>query len=77
MMKGKISLVKYPETVIKKSAGKTPGELLLDKLCEKVFLSLWSYPNVYSDESRNKDKEGNPVGDGKEICDRLLCLEIM
>ena len=67
-----IYLVRYPETVIEKSFGKTSGELLLDKLCEKVFLSLWSYPNVYSDESRNKNKEGRPVGDGKEICDLLV-----
>jgi hypothetical protein len=49
-----------------KSKGMTESEKYLAKLCEKSFLSLWSYPNVYSDEG----KKGN--GDGKEICDLLV-----
>lgn len=31
----------------KKSQGLTPSEAILSYLCEKSFLSLWTYPNLY------------------------------
>lgn len=31
----------------KKSQGLTPSEAILSDLCEKSFLSLWTYPNLY------------------------------
>lgn len=31
----------------KKSDGLTPSEAILSDLCEKSFLSLWTYPNLY------------------------------
>lgn len=46
---------------IEKEIGVTPAEQYLGKLCERIFLSLWSYPRIY----RNQ-------GGGKEICDLLV-----
>lgn len=47
--------------------GSTLSEQLLSAQTRQTFLSLWSYPNVYTDEGRNKAK-----GDGKELCDQLV-----
>lgn len=47
--------------------GTTASERALTRLARKAFLSLWSYPNVYSDEGRGKGK-----GDGKELVDLLV-----
>jgi hypothetical protein len=44
-----------------KSAGSTPSERLLTKLCDQSFLGFWSYANTY----RN---QGGP----KELCDLLV-----
>ncbi|HZF02225.1 MAG TPA: hypothetical protein VE344_10055 [Methylomirabilota bacterium] len=52
---------------IEKGSGVTDAEKYLGKLCEKNFLSLWSYPGVYRDQG--KPKAG---GHGKEICDLLV-----
>lgn len=52
---------------IKKSEGTTPSEKLLSELCEKTFLNLWSYANVYRDQGQKK-----PKSQGKEICDLLV-----
>ena len=49
-----------------RSEGSTPSERYLAKLCDRSFLNLWSYPNVYID----KRKGGK--GDGKELCDLLV-----
>lgn len=46
-------------------AGFTESERYLARLCNKTFLSLWSYPNVFRDQG----KQGK--GDGKEIVDLL------
>ena len=46
---------------MKKSSGTTPTEKYLVRLCERAFLRLWSYPNLY----RNQ-------GGGKELCDVLI-----
>ncbi|PTU66934.1 hypothetical protein DB032_19375 [Chromobacterium sp. Panama] len=47
--------------------GTTDSERALTQLARKAFLSLWSYPNVYSDEGRSGGK-----GDGKELVDLLV-----
>lgn len=49
-----------------KQEGVTPSEKYLLKMCDKSFLSLWSYPGVYNDDG----KKGG--GDGKEISDILV-----
>lgn len=47
--------------------GTTESERALAGLARKAFLSLWSYPNVFTDEGR-----ANGKGDGKELCDLLV-----
>lgn len=47
--------------------GTTDSERALARLARKAFLSLWSYPNVYSDEGKSGAK-----GDGKELVDLLV-----
>lgn len=47
--------------------GTTDSERALAMLARKAFLSMWSYPNVYSDEGRSGGK-----GDGKELADLLV-----
>jgi len=49
------------------SQGTTDSERVLARLARKVFLSLWSYSNVYIDEGRSGGK-----GDGKELTDLLV-----
>jgi hypothetical protein len=48
--------------VIKKSKGVTFTERLLGELCEKTFLKVWAYPNLYK-------------SDGKELCDVMVVFE--
>lgn len=58
------------KTIWEKAAeaeGTTESERVLARLARKAFLSLWSYPNVYSDEGRSRGK-----GDGKELVDLLV-----
>ena len=55
--------------LIKRNEGVTPAEKYLKKLCERTFLSLWSYPGLYKDDGIKND------GDGKEICDLLVVFE--
>jgi|CXWL01.1.fsa_nt_gi hypothetical protein len=52
-----------------KQSGTNPAEHYLAQLCERTFLSLWSYPNVYRDEFVERQTEG------KEICDLLVVFE--
>ena len=52
---------------MKKSKGRTASERYLAKLCDRTFLSLWSFPNVFSDRGRK-----NGMGHGKEVCDLLV-----
>lgn len=49
------------------SEGITPSERYLAKLCRQSFLSLWSYPNVFTDRGRRGG--GRSV---KEVCDLLV-----
>lgn len=50
--------------------GKTPSERYLSALCARAFLSLWSYPNLHTDEGRKNGK-----GVGHELCDLLVIFE--
>ena len=50
-----------------KQDGFNDSEKYLASLCEKTFLRLWSYPNVYTDEGKKNDSS-----DGKELCDLLV-----
>jgi len=54
---------------IERSDGITPSEKYLKKLCDRAFLSLWSYSGIYRDQ-----KQGGK-GDGKELCDLLVVFE--
>lgn len=54
---------------ISRADGITESERYLRKLCDRTFLSLWSYPNVY------RDQRGSSKGDGKELCDLLVVFE--
>jgi len=46
--------------------GKTKTEQYLHQLCERSFLSLWTYASVYN------DKRQGAGGDGQEVCDLLV-----
>lgn len=49
---------------MERSGGITPTEQHLARLCERTFLRLWSYPNLYRDQ-----------GGGKELCDILIVFD--
>jgi len=67
--------INYPETIIEKSSGTNDSETYLSKLCDRTFLSLWSYPNVYRDQGRIRTNDGQLIGEGKELCDLLVVFE--
>ncbi|MGR0480966.1 MAG: hypothetical protein ACTFAL_06050 [Candidatus Electronema sp. V4] len=52
-----------------KQTGITESERIAVQLCERSFLKLWNYPNVYRDQG----KIGN--GHGKELCDILTVFD--
>jgi hypothetical protein len=54
---------------IKRADGVTESERYLKSLCDRTFLSLWSYPGVYRDQVSGKGTEG------KEVCDLLVAFE--
>lgn len=58
---------KTPWEEASNNPGETESERVLIKLARKAFLSLWSYPNVFTDEGQKNGK-----GDGKELCDLLV-----
>lgn len=49
------------------SVGSTDSERYLARLSRKAFLSLWAYPNIFTDEGRRGGR-----GAGKELCDLLV-----
>jgi hypothetical protein len=55
---------------ITRAAGVTAAERYLQQLCERSFLSLWSYSGVHRDQGRVGGK-----GDGKEVCDLIVVFE--
>jgi hypothetical protein len=56
--------------IVIRSEGVTPSEKYLKKLCDRSFLSLWSYPGIFRDQGRRSGK-----GDGKEVADLLVVFE--
>lgn len=50
-----------------RSKGVNVSERFLKDLCDKTFLSLWSYPGLYRDQGKR-----SPTSDGKEICDLIV-----
>jgi hypothetical protein len=56
--------------VLQRTDGITPAERYLKRLCDRSFLSLWSYPGVYRDQGH-----GGKGGDGKEVCDLLVVFQ--
>ena len=54
------------EDSIHKNNSVTPSEKYLKTLCDKAFLSLWSYPSVFRDQKESRNPEG------KELCDLLV-----
>lgn len=52
---------------IVRSDGVTVAERYLKRLCDRSFLSMWSYAGVYRDQGQTK--KGT---DGKEVCDLLV-----
>lgn len=59
-----------PRHTVTRSDGSTVSEKYLKSLCDRSFLSLWSYPGVFRDQGRIDGK-----GDGKEVCDLLVAFE--
>jgi SEC-C motif len=57
-------------TAIQRADGITPAERWLKVLCDRSFLSLWSYSGIYRDQGRTRQR-----GDGKEVCDLLVVFE--
>ena len=62
--RGERTLSNRREKKLKKSSGTTLTEKFLVRLCERAFLRLWSYPNLYRDQ-----------GGGKELCDVLIVFD--
>src|SRR5262245_43012709 len=58
-----------------RSAGTTLAERYLARLCERTFLSLWSYPGVYRDQYYGTKGEGLKQREGKEVTDLLVIFE--
>lgn len=56
-------------TPIQKAQGITPSERYLNSLCEKSFLSLWSYPSIFRDQKSKGNREG------KELCDMAVVFD--
>jgi hypothetical protein len=54
-----------PETVVR-NEGVTADERYLQRLCDRSFLSLWSYAGLF------RDQKADGKGDGKELCDLLV-----
>lgn len=56
--------------VLQRADGITSAERYLKRLCDRSFLSLWSYSGVYRDQGH-----GTKGGDGKEVCDLLVVFQ--
>ncbi len=60
----------HPPTFIHRRDGATTAERYLKRLCERSFLSLWSYAGVYRDQL-----DAPTAKVGKEVCDLLVVFE--
>lgn len=54
-----------------RSVGVTGAERHLQRLCDRSFLSFWSYSGVYRDQGGHTARGG----DGKEVCDVLVVFD--
>lgn len=54
---------------IQRADGVTSAERYLQRLCERSFLRLWSYPGVYRDQGVGSGRGG------KEVCDLLVVFQ--
>lgn len=54
------------DQALHRSEGVTDAERYLHRLCQRSFLSLWSYPGLFRDQRTGKG------GHGKEVCDLLV-----
>jgi hypothetical protein len=52
--------------VVVRARGVTADERYLQRLCDRSFLSLWSYPTPF------RDQKVGGKGDGKELCDLIV-----
>jgi len=52
------------------SQGVTVAERYLKRLCDRSFLSLWSYASIFRDQGKTAAS-----GDGKEVCDLLVIFQ--
>ncbi len=66
---GRDSRANGPNAIVR-ADGITPAERLLKRLCDRSFLSMWSYSGIYRDQGRPNQK-----GDGKEVCDLVVVFE--
>ncbi len=62
--------IKEGSSKITRADGTTSAERYLKRLCDKSFLSMWSYAGVYRDQGHT-----NKGGDGKEVCDLLVVFK--
>jgi hypothetical protein len=53
--------------LIEKAEGVTASERYLHQLCERSFLSLWTYPGIYRDQGKQTATQ-----EGKEVCDLVV-----
>lgn len=61
--------IKNKTSAIYRADGVTAAERYLKKLCDRTFLSLWSYSGIYRDQGNGK------MGEGKEVCDLLVVFQ--
>jgi hypothetical protein len=54
---------------VKRSDGLTRAEIYLKRLCDRTFLSLWSYSGLFRDQGAGKGRHG------EELCDLLVVFE--
>lgn len=59
-----MSATQHP--IVNRHEGETPSERYLAHLCDRTFLSLWSYPGLFRNQGNSKG------GDGKEVCDLIV-----
>src|SRR5687767_2959394 len=63
----------YPNqahTPIVRARGTTTTERYLRQLCDRSFLSLWSYANLYREQGQKGTQR-----EGKELCDLLVVFD--
>jgi hypothetical protein len=65
-----VSMSSSEPASLPESLGTTPSERYLTRLARRSVLTLWSYPNLYTDEGKHVSR-----GDGKELCDLMVVFD--